>query len=1248
MKRKITSKYTIFLTITIILISIFTLGILGYNYIEYTKELNSISKMRSMEDLENSTHTAATILGYHITTIQNKLHGLIVPLEYSAFAEHTVDELFDILEKNSNHSSFGSLAFFSSSQLYALSNDTTLPESARSGYATLLSGSDTIYFYKDSNDSYLNIATCIYYDDKLLGALQSSYSFEKDINLLHAIFTQSTFDGFGTAFIIDQTGDSIIPSASSIMSSYENLSSSHFISGNTYEDFKDMLSSSKSGDMCFELDGIAYCGYFSPIGTENLFIYNMVPSSVINKYSNIYFDLGVSFLNTILIIFGSLTLIILMIQICNNLAYKRSQDKLELEQKRYHMITARYQGAIWEYTIGTDTLVKSNCNMGITHGMPIIYDLKSTILNQQTVHPSDIDTFLHFCHQLQSGAPEMLIELRAKDESGEYAWFELSGSTIFNQRGEPISVIGQTLNINDKKKELEVLRDNSKRDSLTKFYNRTSIEEFVNDAILLSEPSMIHAFCMIDIDNFKGINDTYGHIFGDAVIIELCTRLLKEFHGNHLLGRLGGDEFVVFLYDIPSLSFVMEKAEQISQIFEEIYIGDDISKKITGSIGISMYPEHGSSFEDLLPKADIALYHSKSIGKNCYSIYSPDTMSSIEYRPEEKKPPKEIAYHRDGESLIDSSIIANTVDILFDARDLDSSINMILTLIGHYYNLGSLTLFEKSSEDMYYKKTFDWNADTSTRFSACLELLPPEEVEHIVFYQTNPNGYFYTSDASALCSSFPSIQTTLKPLGLTCLFQGAMFQQGKHFGFLNACIYEPNRKWTQLEIDSLSLLSKIIGGDLLKLRIQESADRATKKDSLTGVYNFFPFMEKAEQVLSHVDLNLESYAFIYTDINQFKYINDTYGYGQGDHVLIEFARILLENRMENELIGRVSSDKFIILFHFIDKNSLLERLQRLNDEFNTITKTNTDCYKLSISMGINIIDDEEKVSVHIDRANIARKSITERHKTSFAFFDENMKSTILKQKEIELFMDSALENEEFLVYYQPKFNLETNKICGAEALVRWNRPGVGIIPPNDFIPIFEENGFIIDLDYYMYEKVCRNIRSLLDRGKHVVPISVNFSRIHLKNRTLIHTLTSVIQTYNIPAHLIEIEITESALVEDNGYLLTLLNEIHNLGFKLSMDDFGSGLSSLNLLRNFPFDVLKLDKDFFQHGSATKRERVVITNIVKMGTELDMEIISEGVETEEQAEFLRNIHCPIAQGYLFERPIPASEFEKKYC
>ena len=393
----------------------------------------------------------------------------------------------------------------------------------------------------------------------------------------------------------------------------------------------------------------------------------------------------------------------------------------------------------------------------------------------------------------------------------------------------------------------------------------------------------------------------------------------------------------------------------------------------------------------------------------------------------------------------------------------------------------------------------------------------------------------------------------------------------------------------------------------------------------------------------------EILAIVYADIDRFKFINETYGYKAGDNILKKMAQIITSLEGPNELVSRVDADKFVGFLEYTNLDQLLERLLTCDRLANAIKKTDSDCYKLPLRAGIYLVSsggNEVTVSSMVDKANLARKSAKDIHHSTYMIFDESMKSRITRQKEIEDVMREALENNEFVVYFQPKFSLLKGQIVGAEALVRWNRPGYGIVPPDEFIPIFEDNGFIIDLDFYVLEVVCKKLRHDMDNGLSTRPISVNFSRVHLGRPDFIQRIRSYLDKYDIPANLIEVEITESALTDNEDFLVDILGSLHGLGLVVSMDDFGSGYSSLNLLKKLPFDVLKIDKDF-TGKEATERERLIIANVVNMAKSLNIRVVSEGVETVEQADFLRNIKCDQVQGFLYAHPMDMASYEKLY-
>ena len=390
----------------------------------------------------------------------------------------------------------------------------------------------------------------------------------------------------------------------------------------------------------------------------------------------------------------------------------------------------------------------------------------------------------------------------------------------------------------------------------------------------------------------------------------------------------------------------------------------------------------------------------------------------------------------------------------------------------------------------------------------------------------------------------------------------------------------------------------------------------------------------------------KKYMIVNIDFVKFKYINDTFGYDKGDKIIKDFARIIHKNHYGILEGCRSFSDNFLILQEYTDKETAEILLEQMQEEFILRLKKKYIGINLSFTMGICVIEDNYgDIMGPIDNSGLARKYAKEINK-NIHFFDEEMKKMIQMEFEILNSMEYALNQSEFKVYYQPKVNIADGSIAGAEALVRWKKPNDKIIGPDKFIPLFEKNGFVVNLDFFVYEQVCKTMRRWIDSEFKIVPISVNVSRIHLADKDkFINDFVELVDHYKIPHELIELELTENIFLNNTETAITTMAELRKLGFVLSIDDFGSGYSSLNILKDVTSDVLKLDKAFFGKEKLQKEEQIILTSIVDMARKLDIKVLSEGVETTEQSEFLRGIQCDMAQGFLYSRPVPLREFEK---
>lgn len=410
-------------------------------------------------------------------------------------------------------------------------------------------------------------------------------------------------------------------------------------------------------------------------------------------------------------------------------------------------------------------------------------------------------------------------------------------------------------------------------------------------------------------------------------------------------------------------------------------------------------------------------------------------------------------------------------------------------------------------------------------------------------------------------------------------------------------------------------------------------------DELTGIYNKQAFYAKTkEMLLDNPDKNFD---LLRINIERFKVLNDLFGESTGDKLLRYIGKFLKEINLPLCVSGRLYADNFVVCYEAGkgDSRRMINTLQMVADSFAINNRT-------ILSFGLYRIDDKTlPVSVMCDRANMALWKAKGNFKNPYCEYDEKMRQQVLKEQKIINAMEMAIQNKEFTLYLQPKYNIEKGTIIGAEALVRWISLENGFISPGDFIPVFENNGFVYEVDKFIWEESCRYLRKWLDEGREVHPISVNVSRIDLYDPKLVQHLVDLREKYQLPSQYLELEITESAYTEDPEQIITITRQLREAGFVILMDDFGTGYSSLNMLKDIQIDVLKLDMGFLKSSDYSAKGGNILTAILKMAESLKMQTIAEGVETKEQVEFLKSIGCKYVQGFYYSKPLPVDEFEK---
>lgn len=413
------------------------------------------------------------------------------------------------------------------------------------------------------------------------------------------------------------------------------------------------------------------------------------------------------------------------------------------------------------------------------------------------------------------------------------------------------------------------------------------------------------------------------------------------------------------------------------------------------------------------------------------------------------------------------------------------------------------------------------------------------------------------------------------------------------------------------------------------------------RDKLTGLYNRETFFIEAEKLIkSHEP---EYYILSYLNIEYFSIINEQYRQKTGDRVLLHISECLFEATIKFDgIAARINGDKFAILFPAKEINS--EEIEYIHRKMTRLLFLNQ---QITIRVGRYFVKDLSiPVNVMYDRAILAEFSIQDQYDLHVAEYKDSMRTAMLDEQEIVSSMEKSLRNKEFKVWYQPQYNHATGGLIGAEALVRWIDSKDGhIVPPIKFIPVFEKNGFIYELDKYIWEEVCANLRKWLDEGIKVVPVSVNISRVDLFHDEFINVIQNLLTKYSIPIYLLRLEITESAFSEASDSVVESVKKLIEEGFTVEIDDFGSGYSSLNTLKNVPAQILKLDMKFFNNTDKSGRSGNIIESVVRMAKWIDMEVIAEGVEEQNQADYLKSIGCYYIQGYLYSKPVPLEEYEK---
>ncbi len=771
-------------------------------------------------------------------------------------------------------------------------------------------------------------------------------------------------------------------------------------------------------------------------------------------------------------------------------------------------------------------------------------------------------------------------------------------------------------------------------DELTKCI---SLERLKNNANALIDENESFILGIVDIDNFNNFNQKNGNVLGDIVLIELASTIKAILKTDGMVSRVGGDSFAFYYktdaknYDEVRNYLLMMKEALKDNINKVINLEDRIS--IT--IGCSRAFVDSDDFVILYNKALKALERGKKKSRDCFIIYFEEKCGPVDKVDRINK------IHYEESTTANYSGIAAVIEVLNSNLNFGRRIIESLNLIGTFFMLDRITLIEYDKTGAAIKDLKQWNNPRTPKLG---EYNPTNEEIIEARKILGISNLFISNDIKNVKNE--KIKECLKKSHTYALLATELRMDDRHFGLIKFEMTSHTRIWQKENIMALNLLAKIISIKYNKEYDTYIHYKQMYFDQETNLFNFHRWYEDVSNTLVKASENKKIKKFIILDLGIMKF--STLFSIVGIKVLKEILKAISESLMGLETEGIIYCRSYENRFTLFIPNDNLDKAKSIfNNVLNAIESVNgQEGEKAVMRAGYIISDVDTKLSLEdlVERAIAARKKANST--VNFLEFNEQMLVDDKFKTMLISHIDTALEKNEFLLYLQPKISTITGEIAGAEALSRWNYNFEKIIFPNDFIPVLENNGYIAKLDYKVFENVCILIKRLEKENKKLIPISVNVSRAIKNFELYFNTLEQIRKNYNVNPCYIEIEITEGMYSKDNVAIENFIDKLHSVGYKVSMDDFGSGNSNISTLSQLTFDTIKFDKAFFNDIDNLK-EKMIIDTMTKLVKGMNMKVVCEGVETLEYVKYLKEIGADYIQGYYYDKPLAMLDFEKKY-
>lgn len=776
-------------------------------------------------------------------------------------------------------------------------------------------------------------------------------------------------------------------------------------------------------------------------------------------------------------------------------------------------------------------------------------------------------------------------------------------------------------------------------DPLTKLWTEDTAKRLIENYQSDGNKYEGDALYLICLDGWRELRQTGGVEEGNSALRQIAFLLGQQFKKPDVTARIGDNAFLVYDLGCQSAEEARLCAEELKDRLSNLCFFKKCPNRIKPVIGAVWCRGNIREYSRLLRLARYAAAKAGERGQEVEVVTECDFPEELGLKTEKVE---NITPYHAAQGQTDIEFITELTDLLFLCEDAEKGIRMSLERLCRYFDAERAFVMELSSDQKYFETTYEYCTDSYQVVNDNLKYISS------FFIRSYKKGF--DENGICICNSLSDLEKIShiiaereKIYGTKALMQCAVLENGSSTGYISISDTKHARLWSRKEMITYLMAGKIITASILRVRSLRYSLRVAYRDLLTESWNKNKFLMEAGK--SPVKDGKKK-AVVTVDLKNFKIVNQEFGYEIGNEVLIEISNLLRLFIETDECYARIEADTFVVLLYYRDRQELEERIRQFLGHVEHLSARMELMFSFVCMAGICTEEDIcPDIQEMMECADIARKSIKEYHKSGYAFCSRETQMHRDKEKYMASRMKTALKDGEFLVYYQPRVDIRSREYISMEALSRWQPPDEEMIMPGDFIPLFEQNGFISELDLFVFEQVCREIRDWMEDGRKIYPVAVNISRVHIKEKHFLENLEKICRKYGVPVNGIELELTESAFLNNPDIIMDAAVKIKEKGFQLSMDDFGTGFSSLSLLKDIPVDIIKLDKTFFQNRM-TEKEKIIISHVIQMTRELQIEVVSEGIETKEHERFLKEIGCDVAQGFLYARPEPLEVHEAK--